>query len=649
MLRFICACALLSATSALTAAPVPTVPAEPLPGGATARLGTKLFLLRGFQHQRPTFSADGRKLIVSSATEAARDKPGLTVFDADTGKALAHRLTPPVGLDRFRKVHPISTPDRIVWLASAGDQRDLESVVVVTDLDGQESNRFEVASVPHFAAVYAPGRFGGVVVSPTGRYLAVRFGPAFTAYDLGTGKQVLTEKIDAKSQTRVCIPTGTETLFVNTEGKPVRRFDLATGKELLALDSDSHEIDHLAASTDGKWLVTHRMAMRPSQDGHKRLTALNELDVRDGTTGKVLGRLDLDAPPHELAFVSKDSILVGTARSLAGPAVGLETGVSRWNVATRKREWQSSQTGVGMVLSPDNKQFAAIHNQRLRVYDAGSGTRLSPEDHSGPVDWIGFSTDTKTVSTAGSGEVITRAISGQHQKTVPVPELFRATSRWGGEHLVWLAPAQDEQQTTTLYGWGAAGAIGWRISGEPFGRFAAGLGERAFSVRTEAERSREVVTVYDGPTGKKVNEWSYQRPAATARADAWPRSVSSNGRFLIVGGDSPVLILDTESGKELGRVATDSSNVREKNDFLPTLAVAADASKLAIRSRTKVEVYDVKTGKVLAQHDLKEDAPGGSSSVRTVNAWCFLGGPVRRRSGQFYSGSSAAPSPRPNP
>jgi WD40 repeat protein len=231
-------------------------------------------------------------------------------------------------------------------------------------------------------------------------------------------------------------------LFVRFPGKPIRRFDPATGKELAELSGTDEGVTNVAESSDGKWVVSGRAyAERPS-DGKSRPDLVKVLEVRDGATGKLAGKLEVAGAALYLAFAGGESLLVQTAQPRG--VFGTET-LSRWNVATLKREWEVPGAGYGIALSPDNRRLATAGQQRVFLFNAETGEReVDPNGHSGPVEWVAFSADGETVSTASAGEVITWATTGRRKQRTVVPELRRADSLYlyhsrahRGNELVW--------------------------------------------------------------------------------------------------------------------------------------------------------------------------------------------------------------------
>jgi WD40 repeat protein len=549
------------------------------------------------------------------------DKQELSVWDAGSGKALSQNLRVPSGIDLkdgSGSVHSMLLGDRIVWLVNPGNNGGSPEVIVA-DFEGKVSKRFEVEGRPSSGIIQERDEFSRVAVAPSGSYFAFATATSntrmVTVYDLDTGKHAFNVKNKLMGGTpQVCFPRGRDVLFMKFGDKPIRRFDTVTGKELAELIGTDDEVTQVAESPDGKWVVSGKRYTWKTVKGEPQPYQVKVLEVRDGKTGKLVGQLNIAGAPQFFAFAGRETLIVQTTqpRGTAGVAT-----FSRWNVADQKREWEVPGTGNGLVISPDNKRFATIGTQSIFVYNAETGEReFDPTGHSGPVEWIAFSADGKTVTTAGPGEIITWTTTGQRKQTVAVPELRRADPEFlysnritRGNELVWPTRTESEPKVT-IFGWDREkNAIGWKFSGVPSALQVSTVdGKQVVCVRPDPKQPRDdIVTVYDGPTGKQLGEWSCPRPKAAAMAHSWPRTISGEGRFVIVGGDSPVLILDAETGKEHARIATDAAK-NHPGDRPPSFAVSADGAKLAIRDRTKIEIYDTKTGKVQATHAIKENS-----------------------------------------
>jgi WD40 repeat protein len=635
MTRLLSVLALLTLTSAIIpAAPVPVVPPDPLPKGATARLGSLMY--RGPHAVGLTFSTDGKRLL------AQDDQHQLLVWDTDTGKRLATRSAPPPEIHRFvaarGNVKSVVTGDRVIWLAQAPPRAQFPSEVIVCDLDGKVLSRFDVEGAPYFDIEVHHEAFGAASVTPDGRYLATTIAgdesAELVAYDLTSGERRRLQKLQNADRLRVVCSRDCSTLFVSQQGKSIRRYKLATGKELPPLEGSDHEIWQAQTSPDGKWVVTGKLFRTNKTVGGKvQQEVVEYLEVRDGPTGKLVGRLDVGGIVQHFAFVGNDSLITSAQKSRP-PAYPVAT-LSRWNMTTLKREWAVPGFGTRIAVSPDRKLFTSQGSQ-IHLYDTATGKLLiEPNGHSGPIGWATFSSDGTTVTTAGGSAIITWGMKGEQKLRATVPELrgahliFSAVSS-RGLHFAWRGYTEDERVTPALFGWDQdKNAIGWRVFAEHGfpDPVATPDGKRVVRVRADQNRAGDTVTVYDGPTGKVVKEWRYDRPAKLGNAP-WPKDLSGDGRFVLVGDGESVLVYDALTGREESRVKLSSGKPRPPSDVVPTLAASANGSRLGVMDRGLVEVYDIKSGKVLAQHTFPKEYPRRmklSADGKRLVMWSVIG------------------------
>jgi WD40 repeat protein len=611
VVQFISALVLFSTHTVLAAAPVPVVPADPLPKGATARLGS--VYCRGPISAEMTFSQDGKRILLLDRTLVpGGEVHGLRLMDSDTGKAIPSRLVPPAGLERFTSVRPELLADRVVWFAESPGSKTRTPVVTVSDFEGKEQNRFEINSQPASHSEFARYGFGGDSVSPDGRFLATMCdsGQVLEVYELGSGKRLLEEKLGKGIFPTVRFGQDNTTLFLRQAGKPIRRFEFPSGKELAPLEGSNQEILVAAASPDSKWVVTSTPRAQKVVDGKTRYEDITFAEVWDGKTGKVVGRLEVGRTIHHFVFAGPESLAVSAYKP--GPLGGLHRTVSYWSTATRKRLWEVPSTGFGVTAAPDGKRIACHGGSLMLLHDTATGAVVAdPGGHFGSVGWIGFRDD-KTVVTAGADEVMTWTIKGERKHRVTVPELqgqilsyaplaMRGALSWSGSK-GGLPPLNS-----VVVGWDhEKNALGWRLDLEKgCDRCASPDGTKVVCVRSAPKLTGETVTVYEGATGKLLHEWSYARPEEID-VSTWARTLTGEGRYVVAGGTDALLVFDALTGKEVGRVKPERPNPVPKFAQVPVLEVSANGARLALLERGKVTIQDVKTGKVVAQHDFKD-------------------------------------------
>lgn len=612
------------------AAPVPVVPNDPtkdregnpLPRGAIARLGS--LALRGYA-QSLTFSADGKRLFALGIGD-------LRTWDADTGQPLGSKVLPAA---RFGSRVAIFG-NRLVWLG----QDEENTSVVLTDLDGVEANRFEFPGKTFFSFYVHPLQLTAVSLTPDGKYLAVvpDKSKAVSVYDTEAGKKLYSREFEPTRMPAVYVSPDSRTLFAREVGKPVRRWELTTGKELPPLEGSDDTPNLIVAAAGGKRVVVRRAPTREEIADPASIGRAELIVVYDGETGKRLGRLPVEGYPTHFQFTDPDSLLVVSQSALS--PVTERFALSRWNLATSKRQWETPCPAVDRItVSPDGKR-AAIQNfyhPVTHLFDAATGKPIvSPIGHPGTVAWVGFAPDGKEAVTVGTGAVMVWDLGGGRKKVVAEPELRR--TRWSpsvdcpspGEHLVWLTYTED-RKVSEIVGWDREKmAVGWRLpldpASSPWRSLFTHDGRKVLAVEWDTKQKVGRVTVHDGPAARKLHEW--QIPLPQPKDPRFPEpypiptlNLSADGKILVAGGER-VTGLDVATGKELWRVET--GKVPGEIRSAPPLALSADGSRLAVADRESVRVFDVKTGRLVVRHAveaLPHSAVAFSPDGKKVAVW----------------------------
>jgi WD40 repeat protein len=651
MTRLMVSTALFVTLSSLaSAAPVPVGPADPtkdrdgnpLPKGATARLGSRPFHSKGWYAL--AFSADGKHLLAFPDAEQVR------AWDADTGKTL-----PGMPLKWGKESDGEETTantiagNRTIWVTQSVNRaapgridRDAVSTAYSFSLtDGKEVSRVQFTGRVHFDVM--AHRTWNAAASDDGKYLAVAPGSnkAVEVFDLEAGKRLHTQKLTGTGEPGVYISPDAKTLFVLEYKQPIRRFKLVSGKELPVVADTADPIDLIAASPDGKWLLTRGVNTRREEKGQE----VNDdfLVARDTIANKTVGKLELGGSPLDFGFAGSESVIVLAAK-FRPPLPPLYT-LSRWNATTLKREWEVSgpdlpyKFSLRLIVAPGSKRFAFTDNLNfVHVHDAATGKRLiEPSGHDAWVSWVGFSADGERVTTVGRDGLRTWTPAGERKSVTSLPELARGRIQptQFGEHLVWVSYSEDGKKAE-LIGWNQAkGEIGWRmpVDDEEYDRILTNDGKRVVRLWPQKKSPRWDVAVYDGPAGKKLHTWSFEpdridsgglagcgavgpddsqafEPDRIDSGGLGPTALSPDGETLYVGGKG-MAALDVKSGKEKSRREIGNIGRVESYSNSP-LAFSPDGSRLALASRNvrgrgeTLRVYDVKTGKSLVEHDLGE-------------------------------------------
>jgi WD40 repeat protein len=553
MIRLLSGIALfLAIVETLPAAPVPVVPNDPtkdregnpLPKGATARLGSLCY--RGITTSGLTFSSDGKKLFAVQHDRAYRwgwdpdsdekklpapQNGRLYIWDADTGRLLTTKPIDP-GVSPNSSVSTCVVGNRIITIASElGNPRKNEDssvkVIVASVADGKEISHFEFPGSQErswreyeFGETGYGGAFPTAAVSPDGNYLSVVSARenAVLVFDINSGKMLHSKGIETLPQAGVYITPDSKTLFVREDNKPLVRYELVSGKPLPAFADTELFIHSLAISSDGKRAITGGYAevKDPDQPRFRNHKSENFLVVRDATTGKPIGKLPIGRSIHAFQFVGSDAILVSSSTSDLGVS---RSSISRWNIVELKREWEKLvPRGVWtspLKVSPDGKRFNLAGSHMISLCDSLTGKPVIPTaTHSGSVRWVAFSSDGKTVTTAGGEELFVWAINGERKQLLELPELSRGRgfipSGLSGDHLVWVSSSEDGK-TTELVGWDREKTqIGWRLPlpGKQPANVFSHDGKRVIALNWEEKWDDWQASVYDGPTGKTIDDWS---------------------------------------------------------------------------------------------------------------------------------------------
>jgi WD40 repeat protein len=645
-------------TALVPAAPVPKALPDatkdrdgyPLPKGATARFGSRPYL--DLELSDLAFSADGKKLFSILSVETVR------ACDIGAGKTL-----PAIPLkwgdesDDEAAVTSTIAGNRVIWItqpidraapAPPGAPHDpnqialkAESIARVFDLaDGSEVTRIRFTG--QVSCDTFPRRLKDSAASADGKYLAVAPRPTGTVavFDMVAGKRLHTHKLTGADGADVYISPDSKTLYVAEPKKLLRRFELISGKELPEVADTDDWINLLMASADGRrlavrvWNSRKNEGAKEAEDGYVAL--------HDVAANKPLGKLALGAQPADFGFAGSEVIIVLAARY--HPASGLMHTISRWNATTLKREWEVPGPDIEsgfcrkLIVSPDGKRFVVTDQQNfVHVYDAGTGKLVvEPYGHGARVSWVGFSPDGKQLTTVARDGVRTWSPTGERTSAINLPELIRGRvdSTLFGEHLVWMALAENGK-SGQLVGWDPVkGTIGWRMPVEGGGpdRVLTRDGKKCVGVAWNGAKRLWDVTVYDGPAGNKLHAWTYDKVEKGRRRWWWPMALSADGETLFIGGDG-VVGLDVATGKEKFRIGAVGQLKPEQGPAAFPMAVSGDGKRIAvIRDEDErgdfLRVFEIETGKELAAHTLGvvyKPALRVSPSGKQVAVWNMRG------------------------
>jgi WD40 repeat protein len=348
--------------SAQPAEPKPVVDArgDPLPPGASLRLGTVAF--------RHRFSMPSLAFAPNGKTVASPDNDHVNVWEIATGKLVrAVTLAPPAPGSEWRFRDVAFSPDGSLLLASVGilqsDGTELPpSRVFVWDA---ASGRFQRALNRAFV--------NGFCFCGDSRTIAIAERLQISLWDVTTGRQTRDESPlpDGVLKTIAFVPRSKQLVTGDEEGR-IRFWKLA-GLEM----GDSFElmtpVNALAASPDGKFVA---------QAGAKMI-------LWDVVAGKLSAKLHYgDVVGGSVAF-SPDGTLLASCHDFGDLVV--------WDVPSVKKRLVIRNSGwnreTHLQFSPDSKVLACGgQDGALRFWDPRTGKRLHATDgHEGAVTMVTFS------------------------------------------------------------------------------------------------------------------------------------------------------------------------------------------------------------------------------------------------------------------
>lgn len=609
MLRLLSALVLLSGVCAsAVAAPVPVVPSDltkdregnPLPKGATARLGSLAFRMPNGIGFGLWYSADGESLF-------RWDKEQMIGWDANTGKRL-ERGPFPLG-QKFVGYFPVFAGGRLISFEEAyGDKGGPPArQAIVTGSDGKVISRIDCSS--YALGNVSPSTPNYFALSGDGTRAAhVADDRTVRAFDLNTGKEIFKEKLDTKQPVGVVLAPDGRTLFVQEVRKNVRRFSLPDGKELSPLVIDEGWLRALVVSADGTRAATVVSTWEKTPGGGSGWIEQDFVLLHDLTTGKAVGKIETGGRAYCGPMLGSEAIFVGSG-TYRHPAPRTEA-LARWNLKTLKKEWELPGSG-GVVLAPDGKRMALASLAGIRILDPATGKRLDTAvAHPHPIGRIEFSADGETLTTRCQSARMTWTLRGERTSVADGPELWDGRSGPAGfSPRVWFEIGADGKTVELAGGDFDRRKDAWRV---PLGadvpeRPLSVDGKRVIGAVYDAKQARWDVTVYDGPTGKRAATWTVP---AKAGATGHPAMILSGDGKTLFGFDGDVVGRDPDTGAEKVRVKTGAVAIPGGASLPFQLSTTSDGGRVAIGQQNQkggggaVRVFDTKTGKELAAHDI---------------------------------------------
>ncbi|HYT89338.1 MAG TPA: WD40 repeat domain-containing protein [Gemmataceae bacterium] len=527
---------------------------DPLPEGASARLGTMRFR-HGFLTHRAAFAPNGKVLASTGGLPF-----GVCLWDAATGRPL-HRLG-----------------GRAYSLAFSPDGKTLFTggrLALIDVATGKELRRLQPPALSAFDAV---------AFAPDGRTLAAgQFGgegSKIFLWDAVTGKELRPLAGHAYSVLAVAFSPDGKALASGGDDNMVRLWDMATGKELHRFKGHTKTVWTVAFAPGGRILASG------GEDHVVRLW-----DVK---TGKPLRELKGHAGGIYSFHFSPDGKILATG--------GADTMVRLWAVEAGKllRSWDTGAALGSVAFAPDGKVLASAGASGVRLWDTTTGQEIDPvPGHRGTVLSLRWSPDGKTLFSCGMDRQVLEwdALTGRPRGR-PHPELL------GTKGTRWLAALDlsPDGKIVAQVGMNAATATPepiiylWDVLNNNKRHALAGHLEFVRWLRFApdgkllASAGSDGIRLWDTTTGKALSH------LAGHREDGSSFAFSHDGKWLVSAGrDQTVRLWQVATGQELRR--WDSRQLEP-----PFLHFSPDGqSVVGIGLGGRVFVWDAATGTLRRQ------------------------------------------------
>ena len=646
------AAALLGAADPPAVAPPPR-PADPLPDGAVARMGTRLFRHPGYVATL-AFALDGR-VLVSVGDNA------LTVWDARTGRPVREIGTPRGRDDRA---------PGLTLVRSVGVRADGKTLFAYADRTVAPSgfvNRSFVWDLERDAEVRSlhvglqPGRrmhAGPDLFAPDGSVMAEQDWDDVAWLWDGNGNP--TGNLDAPAtsggiwrpgRSGAFGPDG-RTLYLGGDRGSVAVWDAAKQKFVRLLDGGRNWWSFaLAVSADGRRVAV--VGGRPptfKKDGPAvREVAPGAAAVRvwDPEAGRVL----VERPWDGVELLACTGLGVGFlpdgalwVAGVAGPP-GADHSIRfrQWDPKTGEvaRDWKVPAAGGdagAIAVSADGARVAVgFASGAIRVFDAATGRDLSPgSGHGAGITDLRFTPDgSRLITAAGDGTARAwDAATGRPLGAVDIGGSPRLSADGGtvyaGEAVPKLGGRPDlflvaRSTDTGRERWRAAGLF--EAAADRTGKT---LWAGEYRTPGAAVNGKELppAMVIDATTGRPV------RPAP----GGLPLAVSPDGRLTLTLAGSKVVVRDAATGTpKYTWSASDAGLLRESSEVAGA-AFSADGQRLAVvirhrvisnREHAAVFVCEAATGKVVWGRQTAEYL-GGAAAFSPDGACVAVAGPTAK-------------------
>jgi RNA polymerase sigma factor (sigma-70 family) len=361
------------------------VPADPLPPGAVARMGSTRFRFAGLVHSL-AFALDGRALVVGGV-------PSAEVWDTRTGRVLhtfgKRRGDDPPGTDVVAV--GLCADGRTLIVAATKPEAGNRHVPrgFVWDLEnGIEVRGFSEGHHESRTSAYV----GPEVFAPDGSMMAEADseGESVWVWDrAGTPLNELKHAVGDRTARRAWRKTPMafgpdgKTLFTALPDHTIKVWDCGTGRVTRAFGTGRPAPRSLAASADGKLLATSAEAAPAGGAG--RVPAPEAVRIWDPATGTLVREFPWGAAgtgeqysAHYLGFTR-----AGTVWAVAATESGLS--FREWNPAAAEplRVWTAGLADhsppYAVALSPDGARLAVgLRSGVVLLFDTTTGKDVTP-------------------------------------------------------------------------------------------------------------------------------------------------------------------------------------------------------------------------------------------------------------------------------
>lgn len=387
----------------------------------------------------------------------------------------------------------------------------------------------------------------------------------------------------------------------NYTGGGVGRGELAlwtaTGHLMARFEGARGEVHHVTFSPDGSRLIT--------------ISSDNKAYLWEVATRRLLHEFPADAafslavsvtfsPDGQLVAIptsetvelrrSRDGELVGQLRGHGGrvghavfspdgtslASTDAENIVRVWDLGNGRERWRTSDAGHALAFSHDGSQLAISTYDSLRVFKTNTGQLAAVlRGHNGAVRAVSWLPGGHRLVTAANDQTVRLwdATTGGQERifrghTAPVVSVACSPDgRWlisgDGAGIVKVWNPDRDLQAVELPPWGGMSALAFSADGRHI-------------LAASVDRGKYGISAFDPATGSQLYEYQLD----LIRRAEWPLKYvdfSADGRFLVGPAHSnpaTVLIWDTQSGKEVARLAGHRAGVR-------VVALSRDGAHLA--------------------------------------------------------------------